>query len=105
MAVLLPTHQVEDLQAGLIDYLSTTFALTDRDARNGLQGFLEDPQDGIFKGPFVRLRLPFEPAADGRRESLDWYKGFAPYRHQAMAFQRLTSKHEVSPGSTAAGGA
>lgn len=101
MAVLLPTHQVEELQVGLIDYLSTTFALTDRDARNGLQGFLEDPQDGIFKGPFVRLRLPFEPAADGWRDGLDWYKGFAPYGHQALAFQRLTSKVRTTSATTA----
>lgn len=92
MAVLLPTYQVEDLQTGLIDYLSTTFALTDREARSGLHTFLEDPTDGIFKGPFVRLRLPFEPASDGWRERLDWYQGPTPYGHQAQAFERLSSK-------------
>jgi ATP-dependent helicase YprA (DUF1998 family) len=100
MAVLLPTHQVEDLRAGLIDYLSTTFALTDREARAGLQAFLEDQSDGIFKGPFVRLRLPFEPASDGWRNCLDWYEGFAPYGHQAHAFQRLTSKLAAGAPST-----
>ena len=37
----------------------------------------------------VRLRLPFKPA-DGWRNTLDWYEGFAPYGDQAEAFSRLS---------------
>ncbi len=92
MTELLPTFQAGDLRRGLSDYLATTFALTDGTAQSAIKDFLGHPEDGLFKGPYVRLRLPFEPAQSGWRECLDWYQGFDPYGHQAQAFARLTSK-------------
>ncbi|WP_369068359.1 DEAD/DEAH box helicase [Kineococcus terrestris] len=91
MSELLPTVQAEDVRGSLLDYLTTTFALADEDARAALTDFLTDPESGLFKGPYVRLRLPFRPADEGWRESLDWYSGFPPYGHQAAAFHRLSS--------------
>jgi len=91
---LLPTFQADDLRRGLSDYLATTFALTDGTAQGAIKDFLGDPEDGLFKGPYVRLRLPFEPAQPGWRDCLDWYRGFDPYGHQARAFARLSSKSE-----------
>ncbi|GAA3296101.1 DEAD/DEAH box helicase [Arthrobacter citreus] len=92
MSELLPTSQSQDLRGGLSDFLATTFALTDAGAQSAIQDFLSDPEKGLFKGPYVRLRLPFESAAPGWRDCLDWYQGFEPYGHQARAFQRLSSK-------------
>jgi ATP-dependent helicase YprA (DUF1998 family) len=93
MSELLPIVQAGAIQAGLLDYLTTTFALTDEDARRALTEFLSDPDNGLFKGPYVRLRVPFRPAEHGWRETLQWYpdKGFPPYGHQAAAFARLAS--------------
>ena len=91
MSELLPTVQAEDIRTGLLDYLTTTFALSDPEARGSLTEFLGDSQSGIFKGPYVRLRLPFEPAGEGWEQSLDWHEGFPPYGHQAAAFERLSS--------------
>src|SRR5690625_2983407 len=96
MTSLLPTLQAADLRRALTDYLSTTFALTDDDVRTALEAFLEDEENGIFRGPFVRLRLPFRPAAGNWSVSLDWYpEDFTPYGHQARAFERLSSKHSA----------
>ncbi|GAA0187842.1 DEAD/DEAH box helicase [Glutamicibacter creatinolyticus] len=92
MSELLPTVRARDFQRGLSDYLATTFALTDGTAQAAMKDFLGHPEDGLFKGPYVRLRLPFEPAQACWRDSLDWYEGFDPYGHQARAFARLTSK-------------
>lgn len=94
MTELLPTFQADDLRRGLSDYLATTFALTDGTAQGAIKDFLGHPEDGLFKGPYVRLRLPFEPAQPGWRDCLDWYQGFDPYGHQARAFARLSSKSE-----------
>ena len=91
MSELLPTLQASDLQEGLTKYLTTAFALADNDAQLALDDFLAHPVDGIFKGPYVRLRLPFKPATVGWRDTLDWYEGFPPYGHQAEAFARLSS--------------
>ncbi|MFY1654009.1 DEAD/DEAH box helicase [Solwaraspora sp. WMMB762] len=92
MSELLPTHQADRIRHSLVDYLTTTFGLTDGDARDGLDRFLSDPDTGMFKGPYVRLRLPYRPADAGWRDTLEWYEGFPPpYGHQAAAFARLAS--------------
>lgn len=91
MTELLPGVQAPAIQDSILDYLSTTFALADEDARAALLEFLADRDNGIFKGPYLRVRLPFKPAADGWRDALEWYEGFPPYGHQAAAFARLIS--------------
>lgn len=101
MGALLPTLQAEHLREGLTDYLATTFALTDPDAQAALTDFISDPNSGIFKGPYVRLRLPFAPAGDDWREQLDWWpESFTPYGHQAAAFSRLSTKERDRPQPT-----
>ncbi|QFZ16961.1 DEAD/DEAH box helicase [Saccharothrix syringae] len=97
MSKLLPTLQAARIRTSLVDYLTTTFGLTDGDARDGLDWFLSDPDIGMFKGPYVRLRLPFRPADAGWRATLDWYEGFPPYGHQAAAFARLASAADGKP--------
>ncbi|GGK40666.1 helicase [Pilimelia terevasa] len=100
MSELLPTLQATNIRHSLVDYLTTTFGLTDGDARDGLDRFLSVPDSGMFKGPYVRLRLPFRPADEGWRDALDWYGGFPPYGHQATAFARLSSKTNERPRPT-----
>ncbi|MET9327988.1 DEAD/DEAH box helicase [Tsukamurella sp. NPDC003166] len=96
MAELLPLTQAETIKTSLLDYLGTTFALADPDAKLVLDDFLQHTDSGMFRGPYVRLRLPFSPADTGWRESLEWYEGFTPYGHQAAAFARLSS-YDLGP--------
>ena len=98
MAELLPTLAARDIRQSLSNYLATTFALTDPGANDALKEFLEHPEHGIFRGPFLRIRMPFGPAASGWEEHLDISPQFPPYGHQARAFERLTSKdHTPQP--------
>ncbi|MGW7477073.1 DEAD/DEAH box helicase [Nonomuraea muscovyensis] len=97
MSELLPTVQASSIRHSLVDYLTTTFALTDADARDGLERLLADPVSGMFKGPYVRLRLPFRPADEGWQDALEWYEGFPPYGHQAATFARLSSARLGQP--------
>lgn len=92
MSELLPSLVARSVPTALTDYLATTFALVDLEPREALASFLSDPDDGIFKGPYLRLRVPFEPAPDGWENLLDWQPPLAPYSHQAAAYARLTSK-------------
>jgi ATP-dependent helicase YprA (DUF1998 family) len=96
MSELLPSAQAREIRDGLLDYLTTTFALADPDARLVLAEFLSDREHGIFKGPFLRLRLPFRAAADGWQSILGWDIDLTPYGHQAEAFARLSSA-DLSP--------
>ncbi|GGC73854.1 DEAD/DEAH box helicase [Hoyosella rhizosphaerae] len=91
MSELLPLAQAESIKHSLLEYLGTTFALADPDARRVLDDFLQHRETGMFRGPYVRLRLPFRPAEEGWRDSLEWYEGFTPYGHQAAAFSRLST--------------
>jgi ATP-dependent helicase YprA (DUF1998 family) len=93
---MLPSLVAEDLRASLTGFLGTTFALGDDDVRAELERFIGDPEQGVFRGPFVRLRLPFRPADDGWRQYLDWSPpGFRPHRHQAQAWLRLSSRDQA----------
>jgi ATP-dependent helicase YprA (DUF1998 family) len=92
MSELLPPREARALQSSLLEYLTTTFALADGDARNALEGFLNDPVNGLFKGPYIRTSLPFQPAPRRSADGLAWTPpGFVPYIHQARAFARLNS--------------
>ncbi len=103
MTLLLPSLQAERIRTSIVDYLSTTFALTDAQPRRALADFLEDSEQGVFVGPFVRLRLPYL-AASARSgvadQPLDWDPGLVPYRHQEDAYRRLTTKNGHRPQPT-----
>ena len=99
MSELIPTLQAREIATGLVDYLTTTFALADAEPRRALQEFLDDPEHGIFKGPFVRLRLPYRPADPGWERHLEWKPGWTPYRHQAQAYERLSTLGLHGPGA------
>ncbi|MEU7746720.1 DEAD/DEAH box helicase [Nonomuraea sp. NPDC049158] len=87
-----PTLAAEELRESLTQYLTTTFALSDPASSEALKRFLNDPEQGIFRGPYLRIRTPFRTAEDGWRDRLEWVpNGFTPYRHQAKAFERLST--------------
>ncbi|MDX2936484.1 DEAD/DEAH box helicase [Streptomyces ipomoeae] len=96
-----PTLAARTLRDTTVEYLTTTFALAEPDTQDALEAFLTDPVDGLFRGPYLRIRRPFRPAADGWQRHLDWYPADfpPPYAHQAGAFARLTSKggHQPEP--------
>ncbi|MEU0917215.1 DEAD/DEAH box helicase [Streptomyces cyaneofuscatus] len=96
-----PTLAAQALRDTTVEYLTTTFALAEPDTQRALTEFLTDPADGLFRGPYHRLRRPFRAAEDGWQQHLDWYKGgFRPYAHQAEAFARLTTKGGNVPQPT-----
>ena len=89
-----PTLAAEDLRRGIVQYLTTTFALGDAPTRDALEDFFTDPDTGLFRGPYLRIRTPFRKAEKGWREGLEWAPtGFTPYRHQARAFERLSTRN------------
>ena len=65
-----PTLAADELRRNLTHYLTTTFALAEQPVRDALEGFLNDPDQGIFRGPYVRIRTPFRHAEDGWRDHL-----------------------------------
>jgi DEAD/DEAH box helicase domain-containing protein len=98
---MIPAIVADELRATLLDYLDTTFSFQSVEVAQALQCFLTDPQHGIFKGPFLQLRLPFRRGkADEARKILDIAPPFVPYEHQIKAFERLSGKDNHQPQHT-----
>jgi ATP-dependent helicase YprA (DUF1998 family) len=88
-----PSLLADETKRAVTEYLSTTFALADDDAREALESFLLARETGVFRGPYLRVRTPFHPVRRGWRSPLDWLPdGFLPYQHQARAFERLSTR-------------
>ena len=90
-----PTLAAEELRQNLTQYLTTTFALADQPARDGLERFLNDPSEGMFRGPYLRIRAKFKHADDDWGQTLEWAPAAPrPYLHQIQAWQRLNSRDQ-----------
>ena len=96
---MIPSVVARQSRETILDYLRTTFALADPSFESALFDFL-DSKEGLFKGPYVDIRLPFRKAGAGERIPLDVQPGFEPYTHQLRAFQRLSSKDGHQPQHT-----
>lgn len=98
---MIPSLVVSDIRSALVEFLSSTFALSEDDVRDELARFLSDQGDGIFRGPYLRVRTPFRAVEPDWMPPLDWIpEGFVPYRHQATAFDRLSTAAGHPPEPT-----
>lgn len=94
---MLPSVVAPQIKRTLLDYLQTTFAFTDRRVSEALTALVNDRVAGLFKGPYVSLRLPFRPAPEGAVLPLDLALPFRPYWHQVRAFERLSARDQARP--------
>ena len=97
MPSLIPTYAAHHIHRGLGEYLATSFSLAEKATAASLREFLSDPDDGMFRGPYARTRLPYA-AAENWDGILGWLpEWFTPYHHQAHAFARLASWRDGQP--------
>jgi DEAD/DEAH box helicase domain-containing protein len=96
---MIPSVVARQIRETVLDYLRTTFSLSDPDFEAALFEFL-DSEGGMFKGPYVDVRLPFRKAESGQNIPLDIAPEFDPYKHQLKAFQRLYSREGHQPQHT-----
>ncbi len=95
---MIPSVVSTQLQATIRDYLRTTFSLRDQVYERELLAVLGDPERGLFKGPYIDLRLPFRRGAHADAP-LFVKPAFDPYAHQLRAWERLESDRQ-HPRST-----
>lgn len=86
------------MRATLVDYLKTTFSFSDQAFEEDFFAFLGGP-NGIMKGPFLDVRLPFRKSPEARHP-LEVKPAFSPYEHQRKAFNRLHSRNGHQPQPT-----
>lgn len=88
---MLPLTASDHIRETILDYLKTTFRLSDKAVEAALLEFLQDNEHGMFKGPYVDLRLPFQKSLGQEKGGLTIAPPFTPYVHQDQAFERLNS--------------
>ena len=90
---MIPSLVARELRDSIVEYLATTFALSEDAAYQALVEFLQDDREGIFRGPYLRVRLPFVEAPADAALGVHWTPpGFRPYAHQLAAWQRLSGR-------------
>ncbi len=97
---MLPLQQAYEVKHSILEYLKATFSFKDKAVHEAFYRFVTDAEDGIFKGPYVSLKLPFVKAKEDEVIPLDVAPGFPPYDHQFKSFKRLTTRDGHKPQST-----
>ncbi|WP_418639544.1 DEAD/DEAH box helicase [Winogradskyella sp.] len=97
---MLPLQQAYEVKQSIIEYLKATFSFKEKVVSDAFYDFIEEPKEGIFKGPYVSLKLPFVTYADDEELPLKIKPGFPPYKHQFEAFKRLHTNKGHKPEPT-----
>ncbi len=93
---MLTLQQAYEVKASINEYLKATFAFKDQTLNYSFQNFI----DGMFKGPYISLKLPFVKADPNEEIPLEIKPNDIPYYHQIEAFKRLTTQGGNNPKPT-----
>ena len=88
---MLPVHLADNIRKQVPFYLQSTFDFRDKEVEGAFTTFLNDPDTGLFKGPWVQLRRPFRPAVQSETAPFSFDVPFHPFRHQNSAWRRLVA--------------
>lgn len=97
---MLTLHQAYEVQASILEYLRATYGFRERKVAEAFEKFITDEREGMFKGPYLSLKLPFVTSEPGAPIPLEIKPGFPPFAHQVEAFQRLTTREDHEPQPT-----
>lgn len=99
---MLPLQQAREVRNSVIEYIKATFKFKEKDVNDTFYRFIEDKENGLFKGPYISLKTPFVSASEneGQNIPLDIAPDFPPYKHQLQAFAQLSMKDGHSPVPT-----
>lgn len=97
---MLPLQQAYEVKHSILEYLKATFSFKDKNVHEAFYNFINHQEEGVFKGPYISLKLPFVTSEDEDDIPLDIKPNFPPYDHQYKAFNRLSTGNGHNPKST-----
>lgn len=93
---MIPSVIASQVKRGIEDFLRTTYPPEDPFFENILENFFQE-QGTLFRGPFLSLKLPFRPGSGKAAELYpELPMKFPPYKHQELAFERLSADEPLS---------
>ena len=99
---MLPLQQAREVRDSIIEYIKATFKFKEKDVSDAFYRFIEDKEDGLFKGPYISLKTPFVSATEEESKNipLEIAPDFPPYLHQLQAFRQLSMQNGNQPKPT-----
>ena len=67
---MLPLQQAREVRDSIIEYIKATFKFKEKDVSDAFYRFIEDKEDGLFKGPFISLKTPFVSATEEESKNI-----------------------------------
>ena len=86
---MLPSILAKQLEKGIVDYIETTFPMTNEPFKGSIHNFLMT-KDSVYHEPYIAVRLPFRVASEMPTCFEAIHPKYLPYVHQQKAFDRLT---------------
>ena len=97
---MLPVHIADAVKRQVLHYIGGTFEFRIQEAESALDSFINDPEKGLFKGPWIQIQRPFVQAEQNDHGLFDFDIPFHPFKHQITAWRRLTTKGGNEPEHT-----
>lgn len=97
---MLPLQQAYEVKHSILEYLQATFSFKDKGVHKAFYDFINHSENGVFKGPYISLKLPFVKSSGEKDIPLEIQPRFLPYDHQHKAFQRLHTQNGHIPQPT-----
>lgn len=92
---MLSLIQAEEIKSAVVEYLKATYNFDDKKVEQAFEDFLYNKRRGMFKGPYIQIRLPYERLENdiNLNDILAIHPNFPPYLHQYEAFKRLSTRN------------
>ena len=87
---MIPSTVASDIGDALADFLATAFGPSNDRLAPVMDDFL-NVEGNLTRGPHLSVELPFQRAPEGGEPFPESPLGFVPYRHQRIAFDRLSN--------------
>lgn len=97
---MLPLQQAYEVKESVLAYIEATFRFKEESVHKAFYQLIRDPENGLFKGPYISLKTPFVKATPEEAEAIPLDirpTGFLPHKHQLRSFERLTSRDGHTP--------
>ena len=91
---MIPLTLAYKIKDEIYSYLKVLWEIKANKSGKALEKFYKE-ENPLVKGPFIQLRLPYEPTDDVDDIKLEVKPAFNPYKHQKNAFDFLISKKMI----------
>ncbi|WP_286019044.1 hypothetical protein, partial [Candidatus Venteria ishoeyi] len=67
---MLSLNQAIEIKESILAYLKATFTFQDKEVHKAFYQFINHPTDGLFKGAYLSLKLPFVKASEEEQNNI-----------------------------------